>query len=329
MRGNTFGKLFSITSFGESHGAALGVTIDGMPPNVAIDLLELQKWLDKRRPGRLKVSTSRDESDILEVLCGIFQGKSLGTPITIIIRNTNQKSEDYNELEKNSRPGHADETTIMKFGVRDHRGGGRASGRETVARVIGGYFASLIISKIKIKSFITQIAHFKNETIDFDQKQGSLGFSDFAMEKDIESFLLDCKSNGESCGGSIRIIAKGMPVGLGEPVFDKLKSDLAKSLLSVGSCVGFTFGAGVNFSHLMGSQISKDSSHFGGIEGGISNGDDLELQCFFKAPSTVGKNAKDGRHDPCILPRVRIVLESMVYMTLADHYLRQNAYIQG
>jgi chorismate synthase len=146
------------------------------------------------------------------------------------------------------------------------------------------------------------------------------------MEPQIESFLLECKSTGESCGGSIKIIAKGMPKGLGEPVFDKLKADLAKSVLSIGSCVGFTFGAGFEFASLLGSQISKDKSNFGGIEGGISNGDDLELQCFFKAPSTVGKNAKEGRHDPCILPRVKIVLESMVYITLADHYLRQKAY---
>jgi chorismate synthase len=207
MRGNTFGKLFSITSFGESHGTALGVTIDGMPSNLDVDLTELQTWLNKRRPGRLKISTSRDELDKIEVLSGIFNGKTLGTPITIIIKNTNQKSENYKELKNSPRPGHADETTLMKFGIRDHRGGGRSSGRETVSRVIGGYFASLIIKEVHIESFITQIAHFKNETINFDQQQGEIGFSDISMEPQIESFLLECKSTCVSCGVSIKIIA--------------------------------------------------------------------------------------------------------------------------
>lgn len=326
MRGNSFGKLFSITSFGESHGTALGVTIDGMPANIQVSLIDLQSWLDLRRPGRLKVSTSRSEDDQIEVLSGVFNGLTLGTPITVIVRNKNQKSEDYKDLRDTYRPGHADKTTQNKFGIRDHRGGGRSSGRETLSRVIGGYFASLVVRDIKVKTFITQIAHFKNKEYDFDIKLGKLGFSDPTQEDKITAFLMDCKAQGESCGGSIEVQVKNMIPNLGEPVFDKLKADLAKACLSIGSCVGFTLGRGSDFSELMGSDISLDSNNFGGIEGGISNGEDLKFQSYFKAPSTVGNNAKNGRHDPCILPRVRIVLESMTYITIADHYLRQKAY---
>ena len=326
MRGNTFGKMYSITTFGESHGEALGVVIDGMPSNIDINTDELQSWLDKRRPGRLKVSTSRDEKDRVEILSGIFQGKTLGTPITVIVKNKNQKSADYEKLKDSYRPGHADQTTQSKFGIRDYRGGGRSSGRETLARVIGGYFASLILKDIKVKSFITKMAHFENNNYSFDQELKDIGFSDPKQEAKIEGFLLKCKKQGESCGGIIELWVKNMPKDLGEPVFDKLKADLAKSTLSIGSCVGFTIGAGQSFSSLLGSEVSANTDNFGGVEGGISNGDDLKFQTYFKAPSTIGENAKEGRHDPCILPRVRIVLESMVYITLADHFLRQQAY---
>lgn len=326
MRGNTFGKLFSITSFGESHGTALGVTIDGMPSNIKVSLKELQAWLELRRPGRLKVSTSRNEQDEIQVLSGLLNETTLGTPITIIVKNKNQKSEDYKDLKDNYRPGHADRTTQSKFGIRDHRGGGRSSGRETLSRVIGGYFASLITEQIRVKSFITQLAHFESEDYHFDTKLGKIGFSDPSKEEEISNFLIECKKNGESCGGTIEVVVQDMFPNLGEPVFDKLKADLAKAVLSIGSCIGFTVGRGKDFSKLLGSQISKNKSNFGGIEGGISNGDNLRVQCYFKAPSTIGEKAKNGRHDPCILPRVRIVLESMIYITIADHYLRQKAY---
>ena len=326
MRGNQFGKLFSITTFGESHGEALGVIIDGMPSNVEISMDDLQAFVDRRRPGRLKVSTTRDEADKVEILSGIFENKTLGTPICVIVKNTNQKSSDYDKLKNEYRPGHADHTTLFKYGIRDHRGGGRASGRETVARVIGGYFASLIIKDIKAQSFITQIAHYT-----FNQntpEKSKLGLADSSCDQEIEKFLLECKQKGESCGGSVQCTLTNIPKCLGEPVFDKLKADLSKAIVSIGSCMGITFGLGVEFASKLGSEVSKESKNFAGIEGGISNGEDIYFTAYFKAPSTIGEKAQEGRHDPCILPRVLPVIESMALITLADHYLRQKAYQQ-
>lgn len=312
MRGNTFGKLFSLTSFGESHGEALGVTIDGMPGNININLNDLQNDLNKRRPGRLEVSTSRDEADKIEVLSGIFESKTLGTPITIIVRNTDQKSSDYSK--ETHRPGHADITTLSKFSHRDHRGGGRASGRETLARVIAGYFAKLILPvKSQAHANIVQIAHFKSD--DLNPTQGEL-----------KTFLLDLKKQGNSAGGKVRVTIPSPLENLGEPVFDKLKADLSKAMLSIGSCVGISFGAGEDFASMLGKEMTTESKNFGGIEGGISNGEKIYFELTFRAPSTVGKKALEGRHDPCILPRVLIVIEAMTNIVLTDHMLRQNAY---
>jgi len=317
MRGNSFGKLFSINTFGESHGEALGVVLDGVPAGLAFNPEHLQDELDRRRPGRLKVTTARNEADKFEILSGIMDNSTLGTPITVIVRNTNQRSQDYNALKTEYRPGHADKTTEQKFGIRDHRGGGRASGRETLARVIGGYFASLVIPNIQFKAVISQIASFKNESVD--------GI-DVTQDKEVESYLLALKKNGNSAGGCVKLTISGTPAGLGEPVFDKLKAELAKAMLSIGSCMGISFGIGNDFAHKEGIEISQDSKNFGGIEGGISNGEDIVLNLTFKAPSTVGDKAKEGRHDPCILPRVLPVVESMAKITIADQFLRQNAY---
>lgn len=333
MRGNKFGKMFSLTTFGESHGNALGVTLDGVPAGLNISLSDLQNELNRRAPGQDTWTTSRKEDDKFEILSGIFEGKTLGTPISIIVKNTNKRSQDYNKLKNQYRPGHADKTTIQKFGIRDHRGGGRSSGRETLARVIGGYFAGLIIHSVIVKAAINQIAHIKSEVPDdffsqhfFSQDLGKTNFIDSNKEQELIDFLIDCKQKGESAGGSITLGIKNCPAGLGEPVFDKLKADLAKSMLSIGSCVGFTYGRGIDFASLLGSEISKDTKNFSGIEGGISNGDDIFITLFFKAPSTVGENAKEGRHDPCILPRVVPVVEAMAKIVIADHYLRQQAY---
>ena len=323
MRGNSFGKLYSITTFGESHGEAVGVIIDGMPSNVEVNLDELQGFVDKRRPGRLEVSTSRNEADKVEILSGIFENKTLGTPITVIVKNTNQKSEDYKNLKDIFRPGHADQTTMYKYGIRDHRGGGRASGRETVSRVIAGYFASLVIPKLKVNAQITRLAHFEMAP---KRADSILGLADSSKDEAVQKFLLECKENGESCGGEIFCTIQNTPKGLGEPVFDKLKADISKAIMSIGSCMGIQFGLGNDFITKLGSDISKDSKNFAGIEGGISNGEDIYFKCIFKAPSTVGEKAKHGRHDPCILPRVIPVVESMVYITFADHSLRQKAY---
>jgi chorismate synthase len=309
MRGNTFGKLFSITSFGESHGKAMGVVIDGMPSNIEIDESELHRFMLRRAPGQTKGTTNRVESDRPQVLSGLFEGKTLGSPIAVMIENTNQKSSDYDKLKKEYRAGHADETTMMKYGIRDHRGGGRASGRETVARVVGGFFASQIIPDVSIKTELEKVGDLLSPS------------EDEAIE-----YLEKLKADGESCGGVCVIRIQQPPRGLGEPCFDKLKADLAKAMMSIGGVVAFEYGLGKEFADKKGSMISSDENAFGGIEGGISNGKEIVLKVTFKPTSTVGDKAKSGRHDPCIMMRARVVLESMAWMTLADHFLRQRAY---
>lgn len=327
MRGNSFGDIFTITTFGESHGEALGAVIDGIPAGLEVNLEHLQQELDKRRPGRLNVSTNRDESDQAKVLSGVYQGRTLGTPIAVIVENTNQRSEDYHKLKNEFRPGHADQTTIAKFGLRDHRGGGRASGRETVARVIGGYFASLIIPNIKFKAVITQIGpHTVKDKKLALRTNSKIGWGDESQDEMIEKYLLDLKSQGESAGGKVYLHISNCPAGLGEPVFNKLKAQFAHAFLSIGSCVGVDFGIGEEFAYKLGTEISTDQKNFGGIEGGISNGLDIVCTLTFKAPSTVGEKAKEGRHDPCILPRVLPVVESMAKIVIADQTLKQNAF---
>lgn len=326
MRGNQFGKLFSINSFGESHGSALGVIIDGVPANIQIDHERLNELLKRRSPGNLEYTSSRKEPDKPKVLSGIFENKTLGTPICVIIENEDANSSDYNALKDINRPGHADATTIQKYGIRDHRGGGRSSGRETLARVIGGYFAELIIPNIKVSTQITQVGSFKADLGKNQPSNSSFGFAEKSKEPEVINFLNNCKSNGESAGGKIVVEINNCPAGLGEPCFDKLKAEFAKAFLSIGTCVGFTYGKGNQFAKLLGSEISNEIQNFGGIEGGISNGETIYMELTFKAPSTIGENAKQGRHDPCVLPRVRVVVESMAKIVLADHFLRQNAY---
>ncbi len=328
MPGNSFGSMFRMTTFGESHGEALGVVIDGMPAGIAINLNDLKQELKRRAPGQHAVHTGRKEDDLPEILSGIFEDKTLGTPITVIVRNTSQRSQDYSALKDNYRPGHADRTTILKYGIRDHRGGGRASGRETVARVIAGYFAGLIVSEASFYAYIEQVGKFKipHPPLDHSVPRGEINIPDKKTSDDVISFLKECKTQGESAGGIINLSIKSLHPGLGEPVFDKLKADLAKAMLSIPACVGFSLGAGFDLATRPGSETSTNSSNFGGIEGGISNGEDVFLKLAFKAPSTVGKNAKEGRHDPCILPRVVPVVEAMAKIVIADHYLRQTAY---
>lgn len=243
MRGNSFGDLFTITSFGESHGTALGTVIDGVPAGLCVDVVQLQTELDKRRPGRLEVSTSRSENDQAKILSGVFEGKTLGTPICVIVENTNQKSQDYDKLKNEYRPGHADQTTMMKFGFRDHRGGGRASGRETLCRVIGGYFAGLIIEEVKFKAIISQIGPYSVlEPAKFLKTQSKIGFADEGKDSELETYLLSLKEQGNSVGGSVYLNISNCPQGLGEPVFDKLKAELSKAFMSIGSCMGVQFG---------------------------------------------------------------------------------------
>ncbi|MDD0854393.1 chorismate synthase [Halobacteriovorax sp. GB3] len=328
MRGNSFGKLFSFTTFGESHGKALGVVIDGMPSGVVINEDDLQADLDRRAPGKVAGTTSRKEADKANIISGIFEGKTTGAPICVLVENTNQRSQDYDKLKNEHRPGHADRTYELKYGHRDHRGGGRSSGRETLSRVIAGYFASLIIKGISVRALITKLGPFSVESIpsDLEKDFGDYSFADPSKSEEIKSYLLDLKSKGDSVGGRISIAIDDCPVGLGEPAFDKLKADFAKALLSIGACVSFSFGLGEKMADMLGSEVSSESSNFGGIEGGISNGDRISLEVTFKPTSTIGEKAKEGRHDPCILPRAIPVVEAMVRVVLADHYLRQNAY---
>ena len=328
MRGNSFGKMFSLTSFGESHGEAMGVVIDGVPANLIFNLKDLQAELDRRAPGKIAGTTARAESDVAEVLSGIFEDKTLGTPITVLIRNTNQKSADYDKIKNEHRPGHADKTTELKYGIRDHRGGGRSSGRETVARVIAGYFAGLVLPNVDVKAFVSKMGPFEFKSIpeDINKNFAPYSFPQTEKNEEIRKYLEDLKSNGESIGGRVRIVVDNCPVGLGEPAFDKLKADFAKALLSIGAVVSFSYGLGEEMANMTGSEVSKHSASFGGMEGGISNGDRMLMAITFKPTSTVGEKAKEGRHDPCIIPRAIPVVEAMVKIVLADHYLRQNAY---
>jgi chorismate synthase len=328
MSGNSFGQLFKMTTFGESHGTALGVVIDGVPAGLTVNIDDLKKELKRRAPGQHAVHTSRKEEDHPEILSGVFQDKTLGTPISVIVKNTNQRSEDYDGLKDLYRPGHADRTTIMKYGFRDHRGGGRSSGRETLARVIGGYFAGLIIPNVSFFAYIEEVAHFKLgvRPIDHSVDRGEINIPDKKLSDEVIKYLAECKINGESAGGVVTLSILNSPTGLGEPVFDKLKADFAKAMLSIPACIGFSIASAFDTAKLPGSVMSSDSKNFGGMEGGISNGEEIMLRMAFKAPSTIGEKAKQGRHDPCILPRVIPVVEAMAKVVMADHFLRQSSY---
>ena len=331
MRGNSFGKLFSVVSFGESHGPAVGVVIDGVPAGLSFSMDELRQELKRRAPGQVKGTTSRKEADEPEVLSGIFENQTMGTPIAVIVKNTNQRSEDYSKIKKDLRPGHADETYIQKYGVRDHRGGGRSSGRETVARVIAGYFASLIIPQIEIFAFASQMGTLKIDKKSYPESKINFGPYNFpSIDSDeVEKYLLDLKAKGDSCGGKVRLVIKNCPSGLGEPAFDKLKADISKALMSIGACVGVSIGAGSELVNMSGQEAASSRDNYGGIEGGISNGRTIQLEILIKPTSTVGDKAKEGRHDPCIVPRVIPVIEAMAKVIIADHYLRQLAYQIG
>jgi len=327
MAGSSFGTLYRITTFGESHGEALGVVIDGMPANIEVNIDELHTELLRRAPGQHAVHTNRREDDRPRILSGVFEGKTLGTPICVMVENTNQRSGDYDKLKDSYRPGHADRTTMIKYGIRDHRGGGRASGRETLARVIGGYFAKKFLTSMSFYAYISQVGPYKLEKdVPHGTARGEINIPDETLTNQVIAFLNDCKTQGESAGGIVRLSITGVPAGLGEPVFDKLKADLAKAMLSIPACVGFSLGSGFAMTQMKGSEVSSDSKHFGGMEGGISNGEEITMDLAFKAPSTIGDKAKEGRHDPCILPRVIPVVEAMAAVTLADHFLRQSAY---
>ncbi len=335
MERNTFGNLLRLTTFGESHGRALGAIVDGVPAGIELSPQDLVAQGQRRRPGQSKITTARDEKDAPDILSGVFEGKTLGTPICVVIWNKDQRSRDYDP--GFFRAGHADRTWEEKFGHRDYRGGGRASGRETAARVIGGAIAEKILpEEMSIVGFSRQIGEHRAE--DFPDEltrervdQSPTRCPDLDVAADIEAELLECKERGDSRGGIIELWIDGVPMGLGEPVFRKIKNTLANAMMSVGAVVGVTLGEAPSDSTKSGFDFHAGKSGYGpecgispaanGIQGGISNGERIRLLVYFKPASTVGEMSKKGRHDPCIVPRAIPVLESMAALVMADHFL--------
>jgi chorismate synthase len=356
MAGNTFGTLFRLTTFGESHGAAIGGVIDGCPPGLALDTKFVQSELDRRRPGQSKIVTQRKESDTVEFLSGIFEGKTTGAPIGFIIRNENQKPQDYDHIRDIFRPSHADYTYHAKYGIRDYRGGGRASARETAARVVAGAIARMLLKKHKIgiSAYVSQVGNIvlQKDYHELDLSQAETNVvrcPDEAIAKKMISLIEKVRKQGDTIGGVVSCVVQGVPVGLGEPVFDKLHADLGKSMLSINAVKGFEYGSGFGGVSMKGSEhndpfykngkkIATRTNHSGGIQGGISNGEDIYFRVAFKPVATImqkqmsvnaaGKEVEmmgKGRHDPCVLPRAVPIVEAMAAMVLADHLLRSKA----
>ena len=350
MSGNTFGEIFRVTTFGESHGAALGCIIDGCPAGIKADEEFLQHEMDRRKPGTKGAAvTARNESDKAEILSGVFEGKTTGTPIAILIRNSNQHSSDYNNICDKFRPGHADYTYFMKYGIRDYRGGGRSSGRETCARVAAGAFAKMLLKEqgISICAYTKEAAEIKCSKTDESQIEKNLmraPDSDAAaiMKKRIE----ELKKEGDSAGGIIECVIRGVPAGLGEPVFDKIDAVLAHAMLSIGAVKGIEFGAGFDAAELTGSEnndsMKKDavfaSNTAGGILGGISRGDEIIFRVAVKPVPSIYREQKtvdtsmsecsikiEGRHDVCLCPRIIPVVEAMAAIAVADLSLRNRS----
>jgi len=349
---NIIGKLFTFTSFGESHGKGIGGIIDGCPPGIDIDALYIQSELDRRKPGQSSIATPRKEDDKVEFLSGIFEGKSTGTPIAFIIWNQNQHSTDYDHLKEVYRPSHADYTYQQKYGIRDHRGGGRSSARETASRVVAGAIAKLALKNlgVEITAFTSQVGHIAM-TENFETTDLSLIESNIVRCPQTEiaekmiTYIQQLKKEGDSIGGIVSCIVKGVPIGWGEPIFDKLQARLAQAMLSINATHGFDYGRGfegvsmkgpeMNDSFIKeGDKISTQTNNSGGIQGGISNGEDIYFRVLFKPVATISKkqNTLDihkneielearGRHDPCVLPRAVPIVEAMAAITLLDLWL--------
>lgn len=351
MPGSSIGKLFRVSTWGESHGKALGVLIDGCPPGIFLSEIDIQKELDKRKPGQT-CGTKRVETDKAEILSGVFEGKTTGTPISIIVWNKDARPSDYSKIKDIYRPGHADLVYEQKYGFRDYRGGGRASGRETVARVMAGAVALKILEKKKIAiiGHTVQIGSVRAEKFNTTEiKNNEFKCADKVAAGKMLSLIERIKKENDSIGGIFEIIVKNVPVGLGDPVFEKLDAELSKAIMSIGGVKGVSFGAGFDTATMKGSEnndkyklkngkIKTLSNHAGGILGGISTGEDIILRAAVKAPASIGRNQKsinshgklvefkiEGRHDVCIVPRVITVAENMVAMVLADYLLRQNS----
>lgn len=356
MSGNTFGKRFCLSTFGESHGAAVGGTIDGMLPRINVDPDFIQSELDRRRPGQSAITTPRTEADRVKILSGVFEGKTTGTPIGFVVENTNQHSADYDSLAEVFRPSHADYVYQQKYGIRDHRGGGRSSARETIARVVGGAFAKLMLRAygIEIKAFTRQIGGVALATpyTELDMRQSESNIvrcPDEAVAQQMIKEIEQVKSEGDSVGGVVTCVISGAPVGLGEPCFCKLQAQLAYAMLSIGAVKGFEYGSGFGGASMRGSAhndtfyadgdlVRTRTNNSGGIQGGISNGEDIYFNVAFKPTATILREQETinkqfepirfkahGRHDPCVVPRAVPVVEAMAAMVMADAVLMLNS----
>src|SRR6266700_2981142 len=356
--GNTFGQLFRVTTFGESHGGGIGVVIDGCPPRIDISEAEIQRELDRRRPGQSKLTTQRKEEDRCGILSGIFEGKTLGTPLTIMVRNKDARPEDYSEIAGKFRPSHADYTYEAKYGIRNWQGGGRASARETIGRVAAGAVAKRVLSMLyadfEIVAYVKQIydvvAKIDRSTVKMkDVEKNIVRCPDATAAKRIISLIEGVRDEGDSVGGVIECVARSIAPGLGEPVFDKLEADLAKAMLSIPATKGFEIGSGFAATRMRGSKhndpfemragkIRTATNNSGGVQGGISNGEEIYFRIGFKPIATIAyeqktvtasreqtKLAARGRHDPCVLPRAVPIVEAMAAIVLCDHALRQKA----
>ncbi|MGC1206240.1 MAG: chorismate synthase [Flavobacteriaceae bacterium] len=352
MAGNSFGKLFNLTTYGESHGPALGGVIDGCPPGIELDLEAIQNELDRRKPGQSAIVTQRKEPDTVKFYSGIFEGVTTGTSIGFVIENTNQKSHDYSHIKDSYRPSHADYTYDKKYGIRDYRGGGRSSARETACRVVAGAVAKQMLEDVEITAYVSGVGTMKLETpynqLDLPKAETNIvRCPDEAMALKMETYIKEVRGKGDTVGGIVSCVIQNVPVGLGEPVFDKLHAELGKAMLSINAVKGFEYGSGFHGSTMYGSDHndsfntdgSTKTNFSGGIQGGISNGMDIYFNVAFKPVATliqeyetIDKEGKvvqmhgKGRHDPCVVPRAVPIVEAMAALVIADFYLINKIY---
>jgi chorismate synthase len=360
MAGNSFGQLFRITTFGESHGAAIGVVIDGFPAGIQVNEELIHRDLQRRRPGQSKLTTQRKESEEFQILSGVFEGKSLGTPIAVTIPNSDARSKDYDHLKETYRPSHADFTYQAKYGHRDHRGGGRASARETAARVVAGAFAKMLLQQagIEIVAYVSSVAEVvatvNDQTVSLNEvEQSIVRCPDEKVSVEIVKLIETVRKEGDTVGGIISCVVRNVPVGMGEPVFDKLHAELGKAMISINAVKGFEVGSGFASTKMRGSEhndvfvsdgdkFTTETNHSGGVQGGISNGMNITFNVAFKPVATIMQDQKSvdsdgneatvkgkGRHDPCVVPRAVPIVEAMAAIVLADHYLRNRTQQSG
>jgi len=350
--GNSFGRVFRVSTFGESHGRGLGVVIDGCPAGLPIDEEYIRRELQRRKPGQSKITTQRKEEDEFQILSGIFEGKSTGTPIGVIILNTDQKSKDYTHIANKFRPSHADYTYYEKYGIRDYRGGGRSSARETAARVAAGAIAKMLLAHygIRINAYVSQVGNLSlnkpYQELDFEESERNIvRCPDPVVAEQMIDFIDEIRKDRDTVGGVVSCVAQHVPAGLGEPVFDKLHAELGKAMLSINAVKGFEYGSGFEGVTMRGSEhndlfyqeegkVKTKTNHSGGIQGGISNGEDIYFRVAFKPVATIMQDQESvneageattvsgkGRHDPCVVPRAVPIVEAMCALVLADYLL--------